>query len=53
LVEVTSTNAIANIFEYVAPIASVPQGNYEPIVQLVHCNFDCGCGSYMPSEKQN
>jgi len=30
-----NSNAISNIFEYVAPIGGIPQGNYEPIIQLV------------------
>ncbi|MFT5215317.1 MAG: hypothetical protein ACI83H_000425 [Glaciecola sp.] len=51
---ITSTNAIANIFEYVAPIASVPQGNYEPILQLIaptKLQIAVVNGSYIPSEK--
>ncbi|MBF8148828.1 hypothetical protein ITJ86_02905 [Winogradskyella sp. F6397] len=31
----SNSNAINNIYEYVAPIAGVPQGNYEPITQLI------------------
>ena len=31
----SSINAINNIYEYVEPIAGVPQGNYAPVVQLV------------------
>ena len=31
----TNSNAISNIFEYVAPISGVPQGSYAPIVQLI------------------
>lgn len=26
--------AIANIYEYIAPVNGVPQGNYEPVIQL-------------------
>lgn len=51
---ITSTNAIANIFEYVAPIASIPQGNYEPIVQLIaptKLQIAVVNGRYIPSEK--
>jgi len=51
---ITSTNAIANIFEYVAPIAGVPQGNYEPIVQLIaptKLQIAVINGSYEPTEK--
>ncbi|WGK66081.1 hypothetical protein [Croceiramulus getboli] len=29
-----STNAISRIFEYVAPVNGVPQGNFAPVVQL-------------------
>ncbi len=32
---ISSTNAISTIFEFVPPIAGVPQGNYEPVVQLI------------------
>ncbi len=30
-----SSDAISNIYEYVAPINGVPQGNYEPVVKLI------------------
>ena len=30
-----SSNAISNIYEYIAPISGVKQGDFEPIVQLV------------------
>ncbi|SDE43695.1 hypothetical protein [Ulvibacter litoralis] len=49
-----STNAINRIFEYVAPINGVPQGNYEPIIQLsAPTKLQIGGlnGSYHPSEK--
>jgi hypothetical protein len=51
---ISSTNAIANIFEYVSPIAGVPQGNYEPIVQLIaptKLQMAVVNGSYKPTEK--
>ena len=51
---INSTNAIANIFEFVSPIAGVGQGNYEPIVQLiapVKIQMAVINGSYNPSEK--
>ena len=51
---ITSTNAIANIFEYVSPVAGVPQGNYEPIVQLIaptKLQMAAVNGSYKPTEK--
>lgn len=30
-----NSNAISSIYEYVAPISGVPQGNYAPIVKLI------------------
>ena len=51
---IASTNAIANIFEYISPIAGVPQGNYEPIVQLIaptKLQMAVVNGSYKPTEK--
>ncbi|NOY47485.1 MAG: hypothetical protein GXO84_04680, partial [Chlorobi bacterium] len=50
---VSSINAISNIFEYVAPIAGIPQGNFEPIVQLiapVKLQIAVVNGTYQPSE---
>lgn len=50
----SNDNAISNIFEYVAPIAGVPQGNYEPITQLVapeRLQIAVLNGRYKPSEK--
>ena len=35
---ISSTDAINTIYEYVEPVAGVPQGNYQPIVQLVAPN---------------
>ena len=32
---ISSTNAINTIYEYVAPISGVPQGNYAPITRLI------------------
>jgi len=32
---ISTVDAISTIYEYVEPIAGVPQGNYEPIIQLV------------------
>ncbi|WP_179333686.1 hypothetical protein [Winogradskyella costae] len=49
-----NTNAINNIFEYIAPIAGVPQGNYEPIVQLIppeRLQIAIVNGQYKPSTK--
>ena len=50
---VSSINAISNIFEYVAPIAGIPQGNFEPIVQLiapVKLQIAVVNGTYQPTE---
>ena len=50
----SSINAISNIYEYVAPIAGAPQGNYEPIVQLIaptKLQIAVVNGSYKPSER--
>ena len=50
----SNSNAISNIFEYVAPIANIPQGNYEPVVQLVapeRLQIAIVNGQYKPSEK--
>lgn len=52
----SSTNTISNIFEFVAPIAGIPQGNYEPIVQLIaptKLQIAVVNGSYQPSENTN
>jgi hypothetical protein len=49
-------NAVTNIFEYVAPIAGMPQGNYEPITQLVapeRLQIAVLNGRYKPTEKTN
>lgn len=51
---ITSTESIANIFEYVAPVNGVPQGSYEPIVRLTppeKLQIGGVHGSYAPSEK--
>ncbi|RXR20579.1 hypothetical protein EQG63_01205 [Flavobacterium amnicola] len=42
------------IFEYIAPIAGIPQGNYEPIIKLVaptKLQVASLMGKYKPSEK--
>lgn len=52
----TSTNAINNIYEFVAPIAGIKQGNYAPIVQLVAptlLQVAVVNGAYNPTEKTN
>ncbi len=50
----SNTNAISNIFQFVAPLAGVPQGNYEPIVQLIaptKLQIAVVNGSYRPSDR--
>ncbi len=47
-------NTISNIFEYVAPIGGVLQGNYEPIAQLIapeRLQIAVLNGRYKPTEK--
>ncbi|PWK20307.1 hypothetical protein LX78_00006 [Xanthomarina spongicola] len=51
---ISSNDAINTIFEYIEPIAGVPQGNYEPIIQLVaptKLQMAIVNGAYKPSEK--
>lgn len=53
---ISTQNAISRIFEYVAPINGVPQGNYEPIIQLTppeKIQIAGITGNYHPSEKTN
>jgi hypothetical protein len=50
----SNDNAVSNIFEYVAPIGGVPQGNYEPITQLIapeRLQIAVLNGQYKPSDK--
>jgi hypothetical protein len=50
----SNSNAVSNIFEYVAPIGGVLQGNYEPIIQLVapeRLQVAVLNGRYQPTEK--
>lgn len=50
---VSSTNAISTIYEYIEPIAGIPQGNYEPIIQLIaptKLQMAVVNGSYKPNE---
>ena len=53
---ISNINTISNIFEYVAPIAGVPQGNYEPITQLIapeRLQIAVLNGTYRPTENTN
>ncbi|MDI9255892.1 hypothetical protein [Flavobacterium sedimenticola] len=50
----TNTGAIGKIYEYVAPLAGVPQGNYEPITRLIaptKIQIATVLGAYQPNEK--
>ncbi len=50
----TNNAAISRIYEYVAPINAVPQGNYEPIIQLIpptKIQVATFLGKYTPNEK--
>ncbi len=52
--QLNTVNAIARIFEYVSPINGIPQGTFEPIVQLdapVKLQLAGVHGSYTPSQK--
>ncbi|MGJ8591791.1 MAG: hypothetical protein ACSHXF_04550 [Aquaticitalea sp.] len=49
-----NSNAISNIYEYVAPISGVPQGNYAAIVQLIaptKLQLAVVNGTYKPTER--
>ena len=49
-----NNQTIGRIFQYIAPIGDVPQGNYEPIIRLVppiKLQIATVNGKYMPSEK--
>ena len=51
---ITSSNAISNIYDYVAPIAGIKQGDFEPIVQLVapvKLQVAVVNGAFKPNEK--
>lgn len=51
---VTNSATISRVYEYIQPLNGIPQGNYEPIIQLIAptkiqiFNF---LGKYNPSEK--
>ncbi|WP_034060242.1 hypothetical protein [Lacinutrix jangbogonensis] len=51
---ISSINAINTIYEYIEPILGEPQGDFEPIIQLVapvKLQIAVVNGSYTPSEK--
>ena len=50
----TNSSAIGKIYQYVAPIAGIPQGNYEPITRLIaptKIQIATVLGKYNPNEK--
>ncbi|WP_040559543.1 hypothetical protein [Kordia algicida] len=52
----SNTASNGRIYEYVSPIAGIPQGNFEPIIQLVSptkTQVAVVNGAYTPSEKTN
>lgn len=51
---ISDIDAISTIYEYVEPIGGIPQGNYEPILQLVAPNklqMAIVNGNYTPTSK--
>ena len=51
---IKSSDAISNIYEYIAPISGVKQGDFEPIVQLVapvKLQVAVVNGAFQPNEK--
>jgi len=53
---ISNSDAISNIYQYVAPISGVPQGSYAPIVQLVapvKLQIAVLNGTYKPTENTN
>ncbi len=50
----TNAAAVGRIYEYIAPVSGVPQGNYEPIIRLVaptKIQIATVLGKYNPSAK--
>ena len=51
-----NTSNLNRIYEYIAPINSIPQGDYEPIIQLIaptKIQVATFLGKFNPSEKTN
>jgi hypothetical protein len=51
---IQNTNSVERIYEYVLPVNNIPQGNYEPIVQLVaptKIQVATFLGKYNPDKK--
>ena len=52
----SNNNTVGKIYEYVTPIAGVPQGNFEPTIPLIaptKIQIATVLGNYTPSEKTN
>ena len=52
----SNSNTIGKIYEYVAPVAGIPQGNFEPTIPLIaptKIQIATVLGSYTPSDKTN
>ena len=50
----SNNNTVGKIYEYIAPIAGVPQGNFEPTIPLIaptKIQIATILGSYTPTEK--
>ena len=51
---IQNSNTVERIFEYINPVNGIPQGNYEPIVQLIapiKIQVATFLGKYNPNEK--
>lgn len=51
---ISSTSAISRIFEYIAPVDGIPQGNYAPVIRLdapIKLQIGGFNGSYLPNER--
>lgn len=51
---ITNDSSINKIYQYIAPVNGIPQGEYEPVIQLVAPNklqIATFTGGYKPSEK--
>ena len=52
----SNDSTVSNIYQYVAPVNGIPQGNFEPVIQLVapeRLQVATLNGSYTPTEKTN
>lgn len=52
----SNDSTVSNIYEYVAPINGIPQGNFEPVIQLIapeRLQVATLNGTYTPTEKTN